>query len=108
MRIPSLAAILTAALIAATPSVTYAAGAEEFNRCGYSVNTKALHLRTGPSTGHKAIGLLHRGDWVHGEKTRGQWWQVRLATPSQSGLQEGSQGWLAKKHLAKKICMQLD
>ncbi|MFB7031030.1 MULTISPECIES: SH3 domain-containing protein [unclassified Streptomyces] len=91
---------------AATPVRT--AAAADFNQCGYDVNGRGVHLRSGPATRYVSLGLLHRGDHVSVDRKQGGWYRVTVSDRSQAGIPAETVGWVSERYLKPSVCMQLD
>ncbi|MFD8940250.1 hypothetical protein ACFV0R_34210 [Streptomyces sp. NPDC059578] len=87
------------------PAAVGAPAAARFHQCGYEVENGPLHLRSGPGTRYASLGLLRENDWLHADRARGRWWHVELSAASRGGLPVSADGWVARRHLRKAICM---
>ncbi|MFJ2746214.1 hypothetical protein ACIO3O_41875 [Streptomyces sp. NPDC087440] len=98
--------VVLAAIGVAAPSApafsSSAVQAEEFNRCGYYVQAKALHIRSGPGTKYTSLGLLRFDDLVVPSKQANGWFFVQ---PYRDHTRELRQGWVPKKYLRTAQCM---
>ncbi|MFB7030915.1 MULTISPECIES: SH3 domain-containing protein [unclassified Streptomyces] len=82
--------------------------AADFNSCGYDVNGRGVHLRSGPATRYASLGLLHRRDHVSVDGKQGGWYRVTLSERSQAGIPAETVGWVSERYLKPSVCMQLD
>ncbi|MGA5873991.1 SH3 domain-containing protein [Streptomyces cinereoruber] len=96
------------AALAVTETATPARAAADFNSCGYDVNGRGVHLRSGPATRYASLGLLHRGDHVSVDRKQGGWYRVTVSDRSQAGVPAETIGWVSERYLKPSVCMQLD
>ncbi|MGW4518428.1 SH3 domain-containing protein [Streptomyces sp. NPDC004393] len=92
---------------AAAPAAS-AADAPCVPRVYYTINTNAVNLRTGPSTGYASRGLLYKGDWGRKIGTSGSWIKLRLGQRSRTGLATGTTGWVAGRYAYDCVPTQTD
>ena len=76
------------------------------NKTVVKPSVNGLRIRSGPSTGYAAYGLLYRGDHmtIAQEVQRGsagRWFRVRLTKRSASGLRKGFTGWVYASYLRR-------
>ncbi|MFD8888856.1 hypothetical protein ACFV0H_41430 [Streptomyces erythrochromogenes] len=95
---------LAAGPAAAAVSPTTAATAGPVNPCGYHPRQN-LKLRTEPAGPGRGVVTPRDTLYVVGE--RGDWYQVRVANQSETGLQPNTLGWVAKKNITPATCMNL-
>lgn len=99
-------AMLPALGTPATAAPVAVSAPAEWNSCGYYPSTN-LKLRTGPTAGATAVGILTPKDTVRILKESGRFYQVSLDGTSETGLKAGTTGWVTK-HLQPHACMRLD
>ncbi|MER5736665.1 SH3 domain-containing protein [Streptomyces sp. NPDC002262] len=92
---------LTAVFLAAVARPP--AAPERLEPCGYEADGP-VHLRTGPGTDRRSLGVLGPGDEVTVERESGDWYRIRLDAPSRSGLRAGTEGWAVKRHWEPRTC----
>ncbi|MFE9613150.1 SH3 domain-containing protein [Streptomyces sp. NPDC006012] len=97
LMVPALAGTAQAAPAKASVVGTSACGKTYPAGYWWTYPTTNLKLRSGPGTGHSALGLLHEGDGVEVKckaKTAG-WMRVYVL----NGPLDGRTGWVASKYI---------
>lgn len=83
--------------------------AKSANTCPtWTVMSKAVNFRSGPSSSKYAKGVVYRGDYGKKIDRSGSWIKLKLGKKSRGGLPKGSTGWVHRAYLDQCVYMNLD